>query len=59
MAAVVYVSIDPDFFAVKFDVDLNSLPNVAYNGHEVVANFHVENFDNNQTFFTDSNGLEM
>jgi hypothetical protein len=40
-------------------VDLESLPAVIYDGYEVIANFHVENFDNNETFFTDSNGLEM
>jgi lysosomal alpha-mannosidase len=25
----------------------------------MVAQFEVQNFDNNQTFYTDSNGLEM
>ena len=25
----------------------------------MVANFHVLNFDNDKTFYTDSNGLEM
>jgi hypothetical protein len=57
--ARVHVSIDQDLQVVKFDVDLESLPPAIYDGYEVVANFHVANFDNNQTFYTDSNGLEM
>ena len=57
--ARVHVSIDQDLQVLKFDVDLESLPPVVYDGYEVIANFHVENFDNNQTFSTDSNGLEM
>jgi hypothetical protein len=28
-------------------------------GQEVVVEFHVENFDNDKTFYTDSNGLEL
>jgi len=45
---------------IKVDVDLDSLPNVyLFDGNEVVVQFKVDNFDNNQTFFTDSNGLEM
>ena len=27
--------------------------------HEVMVDFTLMNFDNNQTFYTDSNGLEM
>jgi len=57
--AIVHVSIDPELDVLKFEVDLGSLPNAAYNGHELVVNFHVDNFFNNQTFYTDSNGLEM
>lgn len=57
--ARVHVSIDKDLHVLKFDVDLESLPPAIYDGYEVIANFHVENFDNNQTFYTDSNGLEM
>jgi hypothetical protein len=40
--AIVHVSIDPDLPVIKFEVDLNSLPGVNYDGHEVVANFHVD-----------------
>lgn len=28
-------------------------------GYEVIAQFNVEDFQNNQTFYTDSNGMEM
>jgi hypothetical protein len=46
---------------VQFDVDLNSLPKVddRIEGYEVIAEFSLENFKNNKTFSTDSNGLEM
>jgi lysosomal alpha-mannosidase len=44
---------------IKFEVDLKSLPGANYDGHEVVVNFKLDNFTNNQTFYTDSNGLEM
>ena len=57
--AIVHVSIDPELDVLKFEVDLGSLPNAAYDGHEVVVNFHVDNFFNNQTFYTDSNGIDM
>ena len=56
---IVHLTIDPETYTMKFDVDLGSLPPVYYNGYEVTANFHIDNFDNNQTFWTDSNGLEM
>lgn len=60
MKSVVHVSIDKDLPLIKIDVDLDSLPlQESYNGYEVVANFHVNNFENSRTFFTDSNGLEM
>jgi len=28
-------------------------------GYEVVVEFHVDEFDNDETFYTDSNGLEL
>ena len=31
---IVHVSIDPELDVLKFEVDLGSLPNSAYNGHE-------------------------
>lgn len=49
--AIVHVSIDPDLGTLKFDVDLNSLPEIDtvnhYYGHEVVVDFSVQDFDNN------------
>ena len=60
MKSVVHVSIDKDLPLIKIDVDLDSLPfQEVLNGYEVVPNFHVKNFDNQKTFYTDSNGLEM
>ena len=53
------MTIDVETWTVKFEVDLGSLPPVYYNGYEVTANFHIDNFDNFRTFWTDSNGLEM
>jgi len=56
---IVHVSLDADLEGIiKFEVDLGSLPPIYYDGFEVVANFH-SSMDNNQTFWTDSNGLEM
>ena len=56
----VKLSIDNDLPLLKIDVDLDSLPlHEQFNGYEVVANFHLNNFDNDNTFYTDSNGLEM
>lgn len=57
--ATVHVSIDSEFPVLKFDVDLGSIPGADVDGYEVVVEFHVDNFDNNNTFYSDSNGLEM
>jgi hypothetical protein len=53
------VSLDDDFAVIRFDIDLDSLPikEKPFNGYEVVAQFHLRNFTNNGTFYTDSNGL--
>ena len=59
MRAIVHVTIDEVLNTFKFEVDLDSLPPIIYNGWEVVAQFQVEEFFNNGTFYTDSNGLEM
>jgi hypothetical protein len=55
---MMHVSIDPDTNVIKFKEDLNSLP-CDENGYEVIEDFKVKDSDNNQTFYTDSNGLEM
>lgn len=59
MKVIVHVTVDQDFDVVKFDVDLGSLPTVYLDGYEFVAVFEALDFDNNKTFYTDSNGLEM
>lgn len=59
MKVIVHVTVDQDLDVIKFDVDLGSLPNVYLNGYEYVATFEAIDFDNNKTFYTDSNGLEM
>lgn len=56
---LIHVSIDPDLQVIKVDVDMDSLPPVRLDGYEVIVDFTVENFNNNGTFYTDSNGLEM
>lgn len=46
--------------AVKFDLTLDSLPFESVNdGFDVVAQFKVQNMNNNKTFYTDANGLGM
>lgn len=59
MRAIVHVTFDEELSAIKFDVDLDSLPGLTTHGYEVIAKWKVDNFDNNNTFYTDSNGLEM
>jgi len=56
---LVHVSLDPELAVIRFDVDMGSLPPLSMGGVEVFTNFRIANFDNNRTFFTDSNGLEM
>ena len=59
MKAIIHIIVDQDLDVIKFDLDLNSLPKMYTKGYEFVATFGALNFNNNQTFFTDSNGLEM
>lgn len=50
------------FNSIKVVVDLGPLPSLDGKspiGHEVQVNFQVQNFNNDKTFWTDSNGLEM
>jgi hypothetical protein len=48
-----------DLGTVKYEVDYHSIPMNGLEGFEVIAKFKVEDFFNNQTFYTDSNGMEM
>jgi lysosomal alpha-mannosidase len=58
--AIVHVTIDHDFGnVIQFDVDLDSMPTPYTDGYEFVATFDAVDFDNNKTFYTDSNGLDM
>lgn len=55
--AVVTITID-DLAIVKYEVELYGIPKDSNIGHEVTVNFHT-NLNNNEVFYTDSNGLEM
>jgi hypothetical protein len=44
--------------AIEFEVLLDPLP-ASGGGQEVTANFFAYDLDSNETFYTDSNGLEM
>lgn len=57
--ATVHVTLDQDFHVTKFDVELDSIPGENLDGYEITPTFDAMNFDNNKTFYTDSNGLAM
>mmetsp|Transcript_6779 Transcript_6779/g.10906 ORF Transcript_6779/g.10906 Transcript_6779/m.10906 type:complete len:143 (+) Transcript_6779:1986-2414(+) len=58
--ATVQVTFNPAIQDVlTFEVRLDSLPEVHRTGYEVTVNFRMLDWDNNQTFYTDANGLEM
>ncbi len=44
--------------AIEVELLLDPLP-ASGGGQEVTANFFAYNLNNNNTFYTDSNGLEM
>lgn len=56
--AVVTISIE-DLPILKFDVELFGIPYDPEIGHEVTVNFYAPTVENNDIFYTDSNGLEM
>lgn len=59
--AVVTIIID-DMGVIKYDVVLFGLPmapTISPKGHEVIVVFESSSIKNNQTFYTDSNGLGM
>lgn len=55
----VHVTLDSDTNMAKFDVDMDSIPGSKLDGYEVIVDFTIQDFNNNQEFYTDSNGLEM
>lgn len=57
--AIVYVSILDDFNVLDVFVKLFGLPNDSNTGREVTVNFEAKDFDNQNEFWTDSNGLAM
>ena len=60
MRARIHISVDQDLKALKMRVDLQGLPTPSYSdGNEVVVQWHLDGLKNQQTFYTDSNGLEM
>ncbi len=48
-----------EFPAAEWDVHLGEVPISNAQGREVTVNWLMSDFDNNKTFYTDSNGLEM
>lgn len=56
--AVVRLRYYDESIASEWEVYLSGLPNDKQ-GREVTVNWKSYNIDNNQTFYTDSNGLEM
>ena len=44
---------------IEFNVELNGISILDGNGKDVTVNWQFERFDANNTFWTDSNGLEM
>lgn len=60
MKTKVLISIDNDLPMIKIDVEMDQLPlHYKNNGYEVIVDFQLKNFENNETFYTDANGLEM
>jgi len=49
----------PGAKALEWEVQLHGIPVDDFKGKEVVVNFEMVDFDNENTFYTDSNGLEM
>jgi len=47
MKAIVHVSIDTDKRSIKFDVDVDGLPGSDFEGYEMIAKWHVDDFQNN------------
>lgn len=43
---------------LEWDVTINGIP-LSDTGKEVTVNFYSYNITNNNTFYTDANGLEM
>jgi len=57
--ATVYIALNDQLNVLDVNVKLFGLPNNPDIGHEVTVNFEVKDFDNENTFWTDSNGMAM
>ena len=44
---------------IEFEVQMLEIPLINGKGREVVAKWKLDRFENEDTFYTDSNGLEM
>ena len=44
---------------IEFEVQMLEIPLIDGKGREVVAKWKLDGFENEDTFYTDSNGLEM
>ena len=44
---------------IEFEVQMLEIPLINGKGREVVAKWKLDGFENEDTFYTDSNGLEM
>ena len=56
------VRFSPNFKdVIEFDVELSQVPlEIDRQGKDITVNWHMyDNFSGNQTFWTDSNGLQM
>ena len=49
----------PETMTLEWEVQLHGIPVSDYQGKEVVVNWDILDFASNNTFYTDSNGLEM
>lgn len=57
--AVVYIALGSQLNILDVQVKLFGLPNTPDLGHEVTVNFEAKDFDNQNVFWTDSNGMAM
>lgn len=54
-----FIRLVEGYETIEYEVQLNQIPIIDNKGIEVVAKWQVVDFDNQDTFYTDSNGLAM
>lgn len=57
--SVVTITIEEGLPIIKYEVELYGIPQNADIGFEVTINFDAFDLNNEDVFYTDSNGLEM